>query len=578
MQVPSLTTSYTKWFQTRSHLARCNTVLATLKPLHLYEHPAALTSESDLSRLQDKLIELATTNGADLSLPPRPGELPPTRGVHGGLPPAAPPSPMMLTSGATSPRPSPPSPYPSLLGGTRAALATSRMTEPDATTQSHRASLEALRGLLRIALVKGTLPDHLKALRALLAASGWGERSALPKAGRRRSASELPPVIEAVAGLRELQAACASVLTQRGLVFCSSASLGNVPTHATLGIHPRADFSSRGALLASGCLEPCAASAVLSSLLAQCAASTVWGVGPWEHDYSSLSHEPPPDEIASAVALAAAEQLDSSPDADSPPDLQISVPLCVDVSPQTVHLLLHALVDTLEEVGSIDALQSTADCAIAYTCLSLMRLLKVHLHYICTTRIALADLGLDIDAPLPKEAADARAQAEGPGSRGPRGESGGSESANGSAAGVGVPPSAASAQAAALRPSSATGDADGGADGSDADGSAESDGTESVADGGAEGRVDLAGATPATLGGHAAAGGGQRGSVAQVPPVPSAAEGSAAAATASATAAAMAAAAAAGTGEAASASAVLSAGGSPPPGLGFGLWFWVGLG
>ena len=37
---PNLTTQYTKWFQTRSHLARCNAVLHRLPPLQLFEHAA----------------------------------------------------------------------------------------------------------------------------------------------------------------------------------------------------------------------------------------------------------------------------------------------------------------------------------------------------------------------------------------------------------------------------------------------------------------------------------------------------------------------------------------------------------
>ena len=96
------------------------------------------------------------------------------------------------------------------------------------------------------------------------------------------------------------------MLGQRGLVMCASSSLGGVAYHPMLGIHPRADFSSRAALLASGHIEASAAAAVLAATISQAAASTVWGVGPWEHDYSSLLSDSPPDEIAISVALAAA--------------------------------------------------------------------------------------------------------------------------------------------------------------------------------------------------------------------------------------------------------------------------------
>ena len=83
----------------------------------------------------------------------------------------------------------------------------------------------------------------------------------------------------------------------------------------------------------------------------------VWGVGPWEHDFASLATEPPPDEIATAVALSAVAR-EKTPDggtlygrkgspaaeaaaaaeaeaatAAARAELPLRAPLCLDVSP-----------------------------------------------------------------------------------------------------------------------------------------------------------------------------------------------------------------------------------------------------
>ena len=49
-----------------------------------------------------------------------------------------------------------------------------------------------------------------------------------------------------------------------------------------------------------------------AATLAQTAASTVWGVGPWEHDFVSLMDDPPPDEIASVMEKTCSQAIEYS--------------------------------------------------------------------------------------------------------------------------------------------------------------------------------------------------------------------------------------------------------------------------
>ena len=141
-------------------------------------------------------------------------------------------------------------------------------------------------------------------------------------------------------------------------------------------VHPSAELPSRAALLASGALEASSAAAIFTACIAQAATSTVWGVGPWEHDYVSLIDDPPPDEIASAVALAAGsgERALTAIGYTETPDLELRMPICLDVCPQTVDMLIGTLLEVLTDVLTIAEDGSTADnlsdhareCALMY--------------------------------------------------------------------------------------------------------------------------------------------------------------------------------------------------------------------
>ena len=221
--------------------------------------------------------------------------------------------------------------------------------------------------------MRAELSDQLLALRALLTASGHGEPGKSMKATPQASGRPLDPlaVCELTSGLRELQRSCRTALGQRGLSMCTSSSLDAVNSHPMLGLFPGpASVPARAAMLASGRIEAYAAAAVLSATLAQAAASTVWGVGPWEHDFASLIDDPPPDEIAKAVALAnvegaaatttnvSADPGDGEDAADGEaniahraadggnlgvlPDLELRLPLCLDVHPDAPSSAVYA--------------------------------------------------------------------------------------------------------------------------------------------------------------------------------------------------------------------------------------------
>ena len=359
-------------------------MLSTLKPLQLYEHPTALASEGDLNRLQEKLIELGTSAFNATAAP-----------HHAALH-----SPSISATPNASATPTSTSPA-TLSPGV--SLAARRPSASEEDVSLPRAPPDALRALLRVALVKGQLLDHLRALRTLRSIRGGACALDAPK--RPMRGGLLPVACELVAGLRELEATCSTVLSQRRQGFCASSSLGQLSTHPLLGIYHSAEAPARGALLASGSIEAHAACAVLTATLSQCAASTVWGVGPWEHDFQSLITEPPPDEIASAVALAAAQASDDA-DTDEAPVLEMCIPLCVDVSPRTLELLLRTTTEVLDEVAVLQDVHGADSLALAYTCLGLLRLLKVHMHFICTSRIRLADLGLEMEPATATESQD----------------------------------------------------------------------------------------------------------------------------------------------------------------------------
>ena len=258
------------------------------------------------------------------------------------------------------------------------------------------------------------------AARAL--AGGWS-------AGRKGARARICDAVDALADLR---AACEGSLAQRGLAPAHSAALGALGSHPALGTLPCAELPSRAALLAAGRVEAPAAAALLLSVLAEAAVGTVWGVGPWEHDFTSLASDPPPGEIAAAVALAVAEAPNANVGADelaaggaaggraaalaaaaaaaSKPArreaLPLHAPLCVDVSPSTLRLLIVSAAEALEALAAAadvlcglaagDAAHATRELSLAYACLALLRLLKVHLHFSTAARISLDDLGLSL--------------------------------------------------------------------------------------------------------------------------------------------------------------------------------------
>ena len=321
-----------------------------------------------------------------------------------------------------------------------ASAATNASVSPAATPPAtppadaaHTAT--ALQALVRLALVRGELSEWLLALRALMHAAGWGGVTAHPET--RPPPAPPPPrtprTVCAAAELRALAVACESSLTQRGLRMSPSVSLGSVRAHPTVGVLPNAEFSSRGALLASGHLEVSAAAAVLSATLAQAAVGAVWGVGPWEHTMESLHEGLCPSELASAVAAAAAPggrgvPTDGGGDGggsagggsylESGTQLPLHLPSCVDVAPVALRRLMLACAEALEKLRALEEVQSTSELALVYTSLALLRLLKAHLHFISASNLSLSSFGLgeggdgsearDGDA----HGADARARAD----------------------------------------------------------------------------------------------------------------------------------------------------------------------
>lgn len=353
---PDMRSSYTSWFKSRSHLARCNTVLHQLPPLNMWGRAVPDAFELALKTLQHKLLTLA--------------EGPPPTATP--VPPRTP-----LSSPGASPGAADPS----------------------------SSSTDALRAMMRLALVKGELSDYLLCLQALMAAAAFGG-SSKPTTGD--NVTILPRSHDPtrtfllVQSLLDLETACERALAQSGLAVSPSSSLGFVATHPTLGVRPPSEFPNRAALLSTGAMEASSAAAVLTATLAQASVGTVWGVGPWEHDLQSLLSDPPPDEIASAVAHMADRASYDSP--DTPPKLQLHVPLCLDVAPECLRRLFSVCADALVSALALSQLESAKECGLLYTCLGLLRLLKVHLHYVVVCRVSLTDLGLDIHAPAGDDA------------------------------------------------------------------------------------------------------------------------------------------------------------------------------
>ena len=193
---PNLTATYTKWFQTRSHLARCNAVLATLKPLQLLEHPAVKPYDSTLRRLQDKLIGLAVTTGSEA-----------TRNSTAEVACAIMTQDVAVarhqSSASINQQPScmPSEPPYSSVEGVNCARSS---PENGSSTLS-----EVLRALLRIALVRGSLEDHLKGLAAMIAASHNSRRAAAKENSSPQPSA--PLAVELVKELHDLESACRQV-------------------------------------------------------------------------------------------------------------------------------------------------------------------------------------------------------------------------------------------------------------------------------------------------------------------------------------------------------------------------------
>ena len=406
--VAELCTNYSTWFHTRSHLVRVNSVLKKLTPLQLHGHaaaaPVAARLHRHLSALAARTPDAATTDADVLAFAAAPSAAPP----DASPPPAALASPRTpAVAVALSPRSS-------------SREIASRSSEGASSKGPADGAADALRALLRLALVRGELSDQLVAARAL--AGGWS-------AGRKGARARICDAVDALADLR---AACEGSLAQRGLAPAHSAALGALGSHPALGTLPCAELPSRAALLAAGRVEAPAAAALLLSVLAEAAVGTVWGVGPWEHDFTSLASDPPPGEIAAAVALAVAEAPNANVGADelaaggaaggraaalaaaaaaaSKPArreaLPLHAPLCVDVSPSTLRLLIVSAAEALEALAAAadvlcglaagDAAHATRELSLAYACLALLRLLKVHLHFATAARISLDDLGLSL--------------------------------------------------------------------------------------------------------------------------------------------------------------------------------------
>jgi hypothetical protein len=288
----------------------------------------------------------------------------------------------------------------------RAAGTSGRGTDDDALP-------EALRALLRLSLARGEMRDLLLAAEALLCAGA-------------------APVVEGLEPLLELEIAARPSV---GLAAAPSASLGAIRRHPLLGLTPSAAPPSRAAMLSAGGVEPCAAGALVLAVVAEAAVATVRGVGPWEHRLSSLISEPPPSEIARAVALAAAGGAGGG---GGPPTLPLHKPLCLDVSPRGLRLLFQLCTQQAEAVlrlqgggegggdggggesgwagavggahggggagvgvaggtaggvgGGPGAGSAASDAAAVFACLALLRLLKVHLHYVSVCRLAVHEL------------------------------------------------------------------------------------------------------------------------------------------------------------------------------------------
>ena len=417
----TLSKAYTnKLFQKKRHLCRCNEVLAKLQPLQCWLRPEESRIAPVFDSLQEQLCGIAR--------PPRPLTAAASTpvviiGAHSApyTPQSSDPAAGVLSAAATPLSPCPPS-------GSTPPAAPPVPPSPISLVQPSPESSDALRAMIRVAVVRGHLCDSLRAIQALLSASGCGEGAKSNKpsvslgmgavGGDNRAGigattvgggSVLATVSDGVCSLREYEAVCSRALSQRGLAVCSSTSLGVLMDHPMLGVHPSAELPARAALLAGGNIEASAAAAVLTACLAQAATSTVWGVGPWDHDYTSLIEDPPPDEIASAVALA--YRSDQRPllgiGEVEVPDLELRMPVCLDICPDTMDMLVATLLEVLTEVLALveetsngGGMHSARECALVYTSVGLLRLFKVHLHYVCTMRLQPSELHLDIEAGL----------------------------------------------------------------------------------------------------------------------------------------------------------------------------------
>ena len=230
--------------------------------------------------------------------------------------------------------------------------------------------------------------DVLLAVEALLSASGQSNGAPPLEAGPTRPRQSV--TFEAVDLIQDLDTTIRRELSQQGVAVSPSVSLGSVRKHPRIGLGSPSDFQGRSSMLAGGKIETGAAAAIVLSMLAEAAVATVRGVGPWEHDLASLVSEPPPSEIARAVALAATGQFGG---ATTPAlSLRLHVPLFLDVSPVAMERLFVLCGAVAADVLQKDETDDPSQMGLVYSCLSLLRLLKVHLHYVGVCRLSLGDL------------------------------------------------------------------------------------------------------------------------------------------------------------------------------------------
>ena len=339
---PALTELYTtQWLlKTRSHLARCSSVLASLSPLQLLAAPEAHEPDGPLALLQAKLLLLATEHAAAAQQPPQPQppqpqppQPPPQQALRAQQtaqpqpppPMTAAPPPVPTPSPPPAPSAPPPRPPPRLALPSGSALLSWAQGQSSArfprdprdasgadppwacdaprpatngSSGGARELLDALRALLRLALLRGSLSDALRAVQACLLVAGWGELAAGAGAGAslQRAAAqgeavgardldtsrgvEAPrPTCDALDLVDEIDATCNTLLGAGCVAASVSPTLARFRCHPELGTRPcRATPPRRAAMLASGVVEVDVAAAATLAILGDAAVATLRGV------------------------------------------------------------------------------------------------------------------------------------------------------------------------------------------------------------------------------------------------------------------------------------------------------------